>query len=286
MLRPPIITLTTDFGAAGHYVGTMKGVILGIAPQARVVDISHEIRPFQIAEGAYVIAQACRFFPPKTIHVVVVDPGVGSARRPILAEIDGQYFVAPDNGVLSMVLEQPLATRAAPKQRSDRAATRGSGQPAPAIIRHITAERYFLQPVSHTFHGRDVFSPVAGHMAGGVPPGRFGKRIADYARLDFFHPTRTGKRFWTGLVLHIDRFGNLITNFHAGEFPDLPTRPFELNIGLRKLTRLVSSFTAAQPGEIVTIIGSSGYIEVVANQASAAKLLGCETGSPAELVLY
>jgi hypothetical protein len=286
MRRPPIITLTTDFGTADHYVGTMKGVILGIAPQARVVDISHEIRPFQIAEGAYVIAQACRYFPPKTIHVVVVDPGVGSARRPILAEIGGQYFVAPDNGVLSMVLEQPLATRAAPKQRSDRAATRRSGQPASAIVRHITAERYFLQPLSHTFHGRDVFSSVAAHMARGVPPGRFGRRIADYARLDFFRPTRTGKRFRTGLVLHIDRFGNLITNFHVGEFPDLPTRPFELNIGLHKLTRLVSNFTEAQPGELVAIIGSSGYIEVVANQASAAKLLGCEIGSPAELVLY
>jgi len=262
MRRNPIITLTTDFGTADHYVGTMRGAILGIAPQSRIVDISHEIRPFQIAEGAYVIAQACRFFPPKTIHVVVVDPGVGSGRRPILAEINGQYFVAPDNGVLSMIFD-------------------GAEK-----VRHITSERHFLQPVSHTFHGRDVFSPVAGHLAAGVPASRFGKRIADYARLDFFHPTRTGKRFWTGLILHVDRFGNLITNFHVDEFPDVPRRPFELNIGLHKLTRLVSSFTEAQPGELVAIVGSSGYIEVVANQASAAKLLGCETGSPAELVLY
>jgi len=262
MRRPPIITLTTDFGTADHYVGTMKGVILGIAPQARVVDISHEVRPFQIAQGAYVTAQACRFFPPKTIHVVVVDPGVGSARRPILAEIAGQYFVAPDNGVLSMVFD-------------------GAEK-----VRHITAERYFLQPVSHTFHGRDVFSPVAAHLAAGIPASRFGRRIADYARLDFAHPTRTGKRLWTGLVLHIDRFGNLITNFHIDQFPDLGARSFELNIGLRRVARLVSTFAEAQPGELVAIVGSSGYIEVVANQTSAAKLLACEIGSPAELVLY
>ena len=279
MRRLPIITLTTDFGTTDHYVGTMKGVILSIAPQARIVDISHDVRPFQIPDGAYVISQACRYFPPKTIHVVVVDPGVGSARRPILAEIGGQYFVAPDNGVLSMIFEPPLQT-----QHSDRAKTRGNGPSA--IVRHITAERYFLQPVSHTFHGRDVFSPVAAHLAAGVPVSRFGKRIADYARLNFFRPTRTGKRFWTGLVLHIDRFGNLITNFHTDDFPDLPTRPFELNIGLRRLTRLVPNFSDAQPGELVTITGSSGYLEVVVNQASAAKTLGCEIGSPAELVLY
>jgi len=262
MRRPPIITLTTDFGTSDHYVGTMKGVILGIAPQARIVDISHEVRPYQIPEGAYVIARACGYFPPKTIHVVVVDPGVGSARRPILAEVGGQRYVAPDNGVLSMVFD-------------------GAEK-----VRHVTAERYFLQPVSHTFHGRDVFSPVAAHLAAGVPAARFGKRIADYARLDFFHPTRTGKRFWTGLVLHIDRFGNMITNFHIDEFPHVATRPFELNIGLRRLTRLVSNFSEAQAGELVAIVGSSGYMEVVANQASAAKLLGCEIGSPAELVLY
>jgi len=262
MRRPPIITLTTDFGTSDHYVGTMKGVILGIAPQVRVIDISHEIRPFQIAEGAYVISQACRYFSPKTIHVVVVDPGVGSARRPILAEIAGQYFVAPDNGVLSMVFD-------------------GAEK-----VRHITAPRYCLQPVSHTFHGRDIFSPIAAHLAAGVPASRLGKRIADYARLDFFRPTRTGKRFWTGLVLHSDRFGNLITNFHIGEFPDLPARTFELNSGLQKLARLISNFSEVQPGELAAIIGSSGYLEVVANQASAARLIGCEVGSPAELVLY
>jgi len=261
-MRLPIITLTTDFGAADHYAGTMKGVIMGIAPQARIVDISHDVRPFQISQGAYIIAQACRWFPPKTIHVIVVDPGVGSARRPILAEIGGQYFIAPDNGVLSMIFD-------------------GAEK-----VRHLTSERYFMQPVSHTFHGRDVFAPVAAHLAAGVPPVRFGKRITDHARLDFFRPTRTGKHFWTGLVLHIDRFGNLITNLHVDQFPGITTRPFELNIGLLKLARLIGSFSETPPGEVAAVIGSSGFIEVVTNQGSAAKLLGCDVGAPAELILY
>lgn len=265
-MRHPVISLTTDFGTADHYVGTMKAVILGIAPGARIVDISHHVPPFEVTDGAYVIAQAARYFPRESIHVVVVDPGVGSARRPILAEAGGQFFVAPDNGVLSMIFE--------------------TLPPSTEKVRHITAERYFLQPLSHTFHGRDIFAPVAAHLAAGVPASRFGKCIRDHLRLDFFRPRRTGKRVWTGLVLHVDRFGNLITNFHLDEFPGVPTRPFELNIGLEKLSRLALNFADAQPGELVVIGGSSGYLEVVVNQASAAKRLSCGAGSPAELILY
>jgi S-adenosyl-L-methionine hydrolase (adenosine-forming) len=265
-MRHPVISLTTDFGTADHYVGVMKAVILGIAPGARIVDISHEVPPFEIADGAYVIAQAARCFPPGSIHVVVVDPGVGSARRPILAEAAGQLFVAPDNGVLSMIFE------ALP--------------PSTGKVRHITADRYFLRPLSQTFHGRDIFAPVAAHLAAGVPPSRFGKRIRDHLRLDFFRPRRTGKRVWTGLVLHIDRFGNLVTSFRADEFPDVSAREFELNVGLEKLGKLARNFAAAQPGELVVIVGSSGYLEVVCNQASAARRLGCATGSPVELILY
>ena len=265
-MHHPVISLTTDFGATGHYTGVMKAVILGIAPGARIVDVSHEVRPFDVTDGAYVIAQAARWFPPKSIHVVVVDPGVGSARRPILAEAGGQFFVAPDNGVLSMVFE--------------------SLPPASEKVRHITAERYFLHPLSQTFHGRDIFAPVAAHLAAGVPPSRFGKRIHDHLRLDFFRPRRTGKRVWTGLVLHVDRFGNLVTSFRIDGFPDVPTRPFELNVGLEKLSGLALTFAEAQPGGLLVIVGSSGYLEVVANQASAAKRLGCGAGAPVELVLY
>ena len=241
----------------------MKGVILGISQRARIVDITHEIAAFEVSEAAFVIAQAYRYFPKKTIHVVIVDPGVGSARRPLLAEMAGQYFVAPDNGVLSMIFAREKAK-----------------------VRHITAEAYFLQPVSRTFHGRDIFAPVAAHLAAGIRPAQFGKRIEDHLRLNLGQPTRTGKRTWTGAILKADRFGNLITNLHIDEFPDVRTRHFELNVGLEKLTRLALTFSEGVPGELLVVVGSTGFIEVAANQASAAKLLGCASGSPVELAIY
>jgi S-adenosyl-L-methionine hydrolase (adenosine-forming) len=258
-----IITLTTDFGTSDHYAGTMKGVILGIAPKAEIVDISHEVQSFEVPDGAFTIAQAYRYFPKKTIHVVVVDPGVGSARRPLVAEMADQYFIGPDNGVFSMIF------------------AREQGK-----VRHITNERYFLKPVSRTFHGRDVFAPVAAHIAAGVPPAQFGKRIDDYLRLTFDQPTRTGKRAWTGNILKVDRFGNLITNLHIEAFPNIQTRPFELNVGLQVVTRMALTFADGSPGDLFVLVGSSGYLEVAANQASAAKTLGVGAGSPVELSVF
>jgi len=257
-----IITLTTDFGTSDHFVGAMKGVILGIAPTTEIVDITHEVQPFEVVDGAFTIAQAYRYFPKKTIHVVVVDPGVGSTRRPLLAEAGGQYFIAPDNGVLSMVAERESSK-----------------------VRHITNERYFLKPVSRTFHGRDVFAPVAAHLAAGILPAKFGKPIEDYLRLTFEKPTRTGKRNWTGSILKVDRFGNLITNLQMDEFREIKTRPFALNVGLQVIGRLALTFTECAPGEIFVLEGSSGYLEVATNQGSAAKALGCSAGSPVELTL-
>jgi len=230
-----IITLSTDFGTADPYVGIMKGVILGIAPAVRIVDITHEIQPFEVSDGAFSIVQAYRFFPKKTIHVVVVDPGVGSTRRPILVEAAGQYFIAPDNGVLSMIYSREKAK-----------------------VRHLTNERYFLHPVSRTFHGRDVFAPVAAHLAAGVASSQFGTLIDDHLRLNFERPTQTGKRVWNGIVLKVDRFGNLITNLRADEFPSLQTRPFGFNIGLQTLTRLALTFTDCAPGEAFVLVGSAG----------------------------
>jgi S-adenosylmethionine hydrolase len=259
----PIVTLTTDFGLSDHFVGVMKGVILGIQPAAQVVDISHGVSPYEIAEGAFTIAQAYRYFPKKTVHVVVVDPGVGSARRPLLAEMAGQYFIAPDNGVLSMVF-----AREQPK------------------VRHITAERYFVHPVSRTFHGRDVFSPVAGHLAAGITAAKFGKHIHDYIRAEFEKPAQTGKHSWTGTILKVDHFGNLATNFHIDQFPSLRTHAFSLNAGLKPITRLALTFSECDPGELFVIVGSSGYLEVAASQASAAELLGCSAGSPVKLTIY
>lgn len=258
-----IITLTTDFGSSDHFAGTMKGVILGLQPAAQIIDITHEIQPFEIADGAFTIAQAYRYFPKRTIHVIVVDPGVGSTRRPLLAEMEGYHFIAPDNGVLSMVFAH--------------------GKPK---VRHITGERYFLHPVSRTFHGRDVFAPVAAHVASGIPPARFGKLINDYLNLTFHRPNRTGKNSWIGSVLKVDRFGNLITNLHIEEFSDIRTRPFQLLLGSLAITRLALTFTDCAPGEVFVVAGSSGYLEVAINQASAAKTLGFGAGSPVELAIY
>ena len=260
-MRRPIITLTTDFGISDHFVGTMKGVILGICPEAKIIDISHDVTPFEVGQAAFLVAQAYRFFPPKTVHVAIVDPGVGTARRPILVEAAGQYFIGPDNGVLTMAYSD-----------------------VPHKARHITADKYFLKPTSRTFHGRDVFAPVAAHIASGVRPASFGKIIDNHLKTAFDKPQRTAKRVWTGTVLHVDRFGNLITNFHASQFT-LHTRAFEFAVGTRRIPGLTATYAEAAPGEVVLIEGSSGYYEVSANQASAAKLLGCGAGAPCELTV-
>jgi len=259
-MRRPIITLITDFGLSDHYAGVMRGVILGICPQAEIVDISHEVGAYEVVEGAFLLAQTYPYFPRGTVHVVVIDPGVGTARRPIVAEAAGQRFVAPDNGVLSM-----MYAREKPK------------------VRWITAEKYFLKPVSQTFHGRDIFAPVGAHLARGVAPAKMGKQITDYLRLHFERPVRTARRAWTGAVLKIDRFGNLVTNFPAEEFPDLQKRPFEMSIGLETVNRLARNYAESGPGQLFVIVGSSGYLEVSASQASAAKMLGCGVGAPVEL---
>ena len=259
----PILTLTTDFGLSDQYVGTMKGVILGICPQAHIVDISHEVRPFEITEGAYLIAQAWRYFPKRTVHVVVVDPGVGSARRPILLEAAGQYFVAPDNGVLSMVYSHEKSK-----------------------VRLISNEKYFLKPVSRTFHGRDIFAAVAAHIAAGARPSTVGKLIDDYLRPSFEQPMRSGKRTWTGQILKIDRFGNIVTNFRAVDYSELARRDFTLSIGPHQITMLLHHYAESAPGELFAIPGSSGYIEISINQGSAAKHIACVPGAGVELTIW
>jgi len=258
-----LITLTTDFGQSDHFVGTMKGVILGIAPRARIVDITHEIAPYDLNEAAFVIGQAWSYFPKRTIHVVVVDPGVGSARRPILAEAGGHYFVAPDNGVLSMIYDQVRHK-----------------------VRVISNTRLAGKHISRTFHGRDIFAPAAAHLARGVLPARFGKPIQDYVRSFLLKPTQLSRREWSGTILKVDRFGNLITNLHIEQFPEVKTRPIELRVGLERIHRLELTYSEAAIGEPCAIVGSSGYIEIAANQASASKILGCTAGSPVELEIF
>lgn len=258
-----LITLTTDFGSSGHFVAAMKGVILGLAPRARIVDITHDIAPFSITEGAFTLGQAWRWFPKGTIHVAVVDPGVGSERRPILVEAAGHRFIGPDNGVFSMVYGA-----------------------ASHRVREITNSRMMLKQVSRTFHGRDVFAPAAAHLAGGAAPARFGKAIQDYIRLGEFKPARVKPHRWTGAVLNVDRFGNLITSFHIDAFPGVRTHAFEVLAGSQTIRRLALSYSETGLGELCIIVGSSGYLEISANQSSAAQRLGCGAGSPVELEIF
>jgi S-adenosylmethionine hydrolase len=261
-MRQPIVTLTTDFGFADHFVGAMKGVILSIEPRARIVDISHEIAPYSIPEAAFVLAQAYRCFPPGTVHVAVVDPGVGTSRRPILVEAARHFFVAPDNGVLSMVYARE-------KHK----------------VRCITRQDYFRRPVSRTFHGRDVFAPVAAHLAHGVRPAQFGKLFPDYVRGDFADPVSIGKLRWSGRILKIDRFGNLITSFAAAEFAGLERRAFEMRVGPRSINTFLHNYAQGKPRQLFAIAGSSGLLEIAANQASAARLTGCAAGARVDLTL-
>jgi S-adenosylmethionine hydrolase len=232
----------------------MKGVILGICPAAHIIDVTHEIRPFDIAGAAFNIAQAYCYFPPKTVHVVVVDPGVGTARRPILVEAAGQFFIGPDNGVFALVLSRQ-------KYRA----------------RAISSAKYLLETVSQTFHGRDVFAPAAAHLARGVSPSSIGKIITDPVISSSAEPVGN-----TGAVLHVDHFGNVITNFLASDFP----RPFVMTVGSRKVSRQAADYQSVAPGELFVIAGSSGYLEISAREASAAKILKIAAGAPVKLNAY
>ncbi len=238
----------------------MKGVILGIAPTARIVDITHEIPPYSISEAAFVIAQAWQYFPKGTIHVVVVDPGVGSERRPILAEVGGHYFIAPDNGVLSMIYE--------------------AGRPK---VRVISNSKLMRKVVSRTFHGRDVFAPAAAHLECGLLPADFGEPVTDYIRLPATKPVQVTGNTWRGTILKVDRFGNLITNLHIG---DVSGARIELRVGLERIRRLALTYAETAIGEVFAIVGSAGNLEVAANQASASKALGCGAGAPVELEIF
>ena len=261
--KPSCITFTTDFGLTDHYAGTMKGVVATICPGAPMIDITHNVPAYQVMDGAFAIEQAWRFFPVGTVHVVVIDPGVGSSRRPILLEAGGHRFVAPDNGVLSRVLAQVEEP----------------------VVRLIQESRYFLNQQSQTFHGRDIFAPVAAHLASGVAPEKIGPVIENYLRLTIERPVRTARRGWTGAVARIDSFGNVITNFPASDFPLVATELFEFSVGLQQVTTYARSYAETERGELFAIAGSSGFLEIACNQQSAAALLGVGQGAPVELRL-
>ncbi len=259
----PCIALTTDFGMDDPYVGIMKGVIFNIAPAANIVDVTHEIDPCDIQHAALVLKSSYSFFPRGTIHLVVVDPGVGSQRRPILVVTRDFSFIAPDNGVLSPAISDSLEFRAY----------------------HLMNRRFFLQPLSNTFHGRDVFAPAAAWLCRGIPPSELGDEIFSIVESPFPTATQVDSCRWTGEILRIDRFGNLITNlqsdllFKEGCIP--PT--FRINIGGREISRFCLSYAEALVGELFAISGSTGFLEISSNQTSAAKLL--QVGRHQEVIL-
>ena len=255
----PLITLTTDFGTADYFVAAMKGVILSRNPKACITDITHEIPPQDIEAGAFILSTACTSFPAATIHVAVVDPGVGSSRKPIVIRAGGQFFVGPDNGLFSYVCDRLQVTG----------------------IFHLTNAKYFLEPVSPTFNGRDIFAPVASALSSGVKPEELGTEINDYVRLKSLTPETSGNGKIKARVLHIDRFGNCITNITRNELsPDQIKEGTTLRIKGKTIKTFRNYFAEkSDSGEkFFAVWGSAGFLEIAAANQSAAKLLKINRG--------
>jgi hypothetical protein len=242
----------------------MKGVIYGIAPQARIVDISHTIPPQDVRTGGFVLRRAVPYFPPGSIHVVVVDPGVGTPRRPLAARLDNQYFIAPDNGILTALLDDVESKQ------------------AQAEFFHLDDSQYWLPAISRTFHGRDIFAPCGAHLAVGVPIDKLGSRITDPVRLEFPHPEKTAEG-WQANVAIIDHFGNIATN--------LPGRLLQgrkdvlVRLENQEVHGLVESYGNCQPGALVALVDSEGYLEIAQVNGDAAAALGVHIDDPLEIVL-
>jgi S-adenosylmethionine hydrolase len=258
MANNRVVTLLTDFGLRDHFVAAMKGVILGLNPEVDFVDISHLIPPQDVFTGAFTLGQTWAYFPPKTVHLVVVDPGVGTARKAIAATAGDHYFVAPDNGILTWVMEQP-----------------------DFVAYEITADHYFRKPVSNTFHGRDVFAPVAGWLSRGMPLEHVGPRLAEPVRLNVPPVKKVREGLIQGAILAADQFGNLITNLKPEDVP----ASFKMILpGQREITVVWRAYSEGAPGELFVIHGSTGYLEISVKNGSAASTLGLKTGAPVGVV--
>lgn len=260
----PIITLTTDFGTRDAYVGIMKGVILGINPKAQIVDLTHAIPPQDIHEAAFSIYAAYRYFPKGTIHIIVVDPGVGSDRQAIVSHIDTAFFVCPDNGVLSYLLH---SVESEGKHSIDSVAIQNSA--------------YYLPEVSNTFHGRDIFAPVAAHLSVGAPLADIGPPVQTLVQLSIPKIDISGDTL-VGQIIKIDRFGNLITNISKGAFETFLNDgvTYEIRVGNTSLNRLHSAYADAEIGEPLAIMGSSALLEIAINGGNAQEGLGIKWGDP------
>ncbi len=262
-----VITLLTDFGSRDPFVGVMKGVILGVNPSARIVDITHEVEPHDVLQAAYLLFTAHRFFPHGTVHAVVVDPGVGSERRAILAVTDRYAYVGPDNGVFSPALAEGREGRAFA----------------------ITDPRFFRPQVGGTFHGRDVFAPVAAWLSKGVAPDEFGHEIFDYSRLHLPRAAMAGEGFLRGEIAYIDRFGNAMTNVTAEDLDAIADRrlwgSLRVCTGGVEVSGLTRCYADSPPGTPNALVNSWGCVEIYLAQGNASRELGLGRGQPVEVYL-
>ena len=256
----PVVTLLTDFGGADYFVGAMKGAILSAAPRAVLVDITHDIPAFDVEAAAFTLLAEFEAFPAGTVHLAVVDPGVGSRRRALVAASGGHFFVGPDNGLFSYAFE------------------RGGG----ARVTHLTNRRHFRRPVSTTFHGRDVFAPVAGALSAGVAPDELGEEVSDWVRLAPLAPARTADGSLEARVIHVDRYGNCVTSVTRSELADEQiARGFSVEAGGGRVVRDFRRFFADagdETGAPFALWGSAGFLELAAFRDSAARLLNLTRG--------
>jgi S-adenosyl-L-methionine hydrolase (adenosine-forming) len=256
-LSPPVIALLTDFGLSDHYVGAMKGVMLGICPGASLVDITHEVPPHDVLTGALELAAACGCFPARTVFLVVVDPGVGSARRGLAVEAGDYRFVAPDNGVLSKALEDIPVKRAV----------------------ELIDKRFMRAVVTRTFEGRDRFGPAAAWLAQGIDLEQLGPPATGLVALTIPRPSVAPGGI-DGEVVRVDRFGNLITNIDRSAFESMPgVERSEIHLGSERILRVVSTYADIQPGEVCALFGSTGHLEIAARGSSAAVALAGGRGA-------
>jgi len=259
-----LVTILTDFGTTDYFVGAMKGALLAVCPEARVVDITHDVPAHDIEWGAFTLFAAHETFPPGTIHVAVVDPGVGSARRPILVVSGGHFFVGPDNGLFTHIYER---------------------EPSAQVF-HLTNEKFFRPSQSTTFHGRDVFAPVAGALANGVAPTSLGEAITDYYQFPLPKPKRLDDGMLEASIIHIDSFGNCITNISPSDLPDAARGSWHLVVGSHQV-RAVREFFAAEDGaseELFAVWGSAGFLEIAVFCGSAARVLNARRGQAVSVV--
>jgi S-adenosylmethionine hydrolase len=263
-----VISLMTDFGIKDGTVGVMKGVIWGICPGAQISDLSHMIQPQSIREAAYIFARSVPYFPEGSIHVVVVDPGVGTARRPMAAQIGNWYYVGPDNGTITGLLE---------RAEQDGWQTR---------FVELREKEYWLPTISHVFHGRDIFSPVAAHLANGVSLQELGTPFDNPVRIGLPKPARTSNG-WRGEVIHIDHFGNLSTNIRAEHLADALQAKERITVRLssREIHGMVNTFGERPAGDLIALMGSTGNMGVSIVNGNAVQQLGTKVGDPVEVLV-